>query len=115
MYVSSKSSFFTYKNGIFFQSPVNMFNFPPPPLSRRSTTTQPPASTAGTGDLFSLFSTTSSTSSVNNNEIMQPIQQTSFVSQQQQTNYLNSKPVSSISSPPATNLLGEFDLLGDFS
>ncbi len=92
-----------------------MFNLPPPPLSRRSATTQPPTSTVGTGDLFSLFPTTSSTSSVNNNVSIQPIQQTSFVSQQQQTNYPNSKPVSSISSPPVTNLSGEFDLLGDFS
>ncbi len=93
-----------------------MFNLPPPPLSRRSATTQPPTSTVGTGDLFSLFPTTSPASSVNNNVSIQPIQQASFVSQQkQQTNYPNAKPVSSISSPPATNLLGEFDLLGDFS
>lgn len=87
---------------------------PPPPLSRRSTTTQQSTPTTGTSDVFSLFTTAPSVSPVNNNVFIQPTQQTSFISQQQ-PNFLDSMPVSSITSSSATSSFGEFDLLGDFS
>jgi len=87
---------------------------PPPPLSRRPTTTQQATPNAGTSDLFSIFTTAPPTSAVNNNVLIQPTQQTSFISQQQ-PNLLDPMPVSSITSSPAKSAFGEFDLLGDFS
>jgi hypothetical protein len=79
-----------------------------PPLPRTATTTQPLALTVDNNDLFSLFP-------ASNNELVQPVQQTNFVSSQEQTNYMNWTPVSTIASPPPTKPSSEFDLLGDFS
>ncbi len=87
---------------------------PPPPPSRRATITQQPTSTAGTSDLFPLFTTAPPTSAANNNVFIQSTQPTSFVSQQQ-PNFLDSMPASSIVLSTAKDSFGEFDLLGDFS
>jgi hypothetical protein len=53
---------------------------------------------------------------VNKNVFIQPIQQTAFVSEQQQPpDFLGLTTFSSVTSAPATTSFGEFDLLGDFS
>jgi hypothetical protein len=85
---------------------------PQPPTA--PLTTQQTASTAGTGDLFSIFSPAAPPPTVNTNMFVQPTQQTPVVSQQQ-PNLLSPMPVSPIAPPTVTSPFGEFDLLGDFS